>query len=104
MLQANYAEDAADVREAQLADEVERSLKGVSPSDRPRFLNRLEGQFPLVESGSAAPAAPAPVESPREVSVEEFIERFIEIAAAMPAPQKQALQKRLAAAGLVPEQ
>ena len=104
MLQANYAEDAADVREAQLADEVERSLKGVSPSDRPRFLNRLEGQFPLVESGSATPVASAPAEAPREVSVEEFIERFIEIAAAMPAPQRAALQKRLAAAGLVPEQ
>src|SRR5687768_8721614 len=50
LLQSELADDAPEVRQQLLAEEVERVLKSLAPSARLSFLKQLEEHFPTWDS------------------------------------------------------
>ncbi|MBI5387786.1 MAG: hypothetical protein HZA90_24250 [Verrucomicrobia bacterium] len=106
LIQANFADDEASLRQNYLSEELERSLKAVAPSRRDGHLRALGDFFPAWGGGSAPraavvaePGAPAPPETP-----EEILNRLIDSAALLTEEEKAALARRLQQAGLAPKE
>ena len=104
LVQANFADDQAAARQAYIAEEVERGLKGVAPSKRKAYLNALAVQFPAWQSASRT-SAPAGQKDLTPESPESLLHRLVEVSAQLPPERKKELARELQKAGwLAPEQ
>lgn len=110
MVQAELADQPADIRRSHLKDEVDRVLKGLVPGERKEFVSALMKSFPdLGSDGGTVPepvAAPAPA-GPDRASLEtieklkaELVQARNELARAQaPWSDPMALAERLAELG-----
>ncbi|HEV2453791.1 MAG TPA: hypothetical protein VGY98_05995 [Verrucomicrobiae bacterium] len=101
LIQSDSAALSAERRREYLHEEVARSFKDVSPTNRKRLLEALLTRFPSAgrlptDSAPAVPAAAPAPETPREL-----LERFLKLCAELPQPEKAELAKKLSEAGLV---
>ena len=104
LIQANFADDEAALRQNYLAEELERSLKNIPPSRREAHLQALNELFP---SWGGRPAAPVPAPDGglrRTQTPEEMLEEFIVSASALSEPERAGLVKRLQQAGLAAQE
>ena len=114
LLQMDFADEDAQMRQEQLCEELEHALVGRTPQQRQAFLEGLLARFPtwdaptVAASQGAVPGAlPGAVgQSPtdaRELSDPSFlVSRLVELAPKFSAEQKRLLVERLRQAELLP--
>lgn len=108
LVQFDFADDAPEGRRGALEDEVARALDGVMPSQREEFLERLKELFPAWDANVAvAPRAEAAAGASRfderELKSSSFlVERLVAIAPGMAEAERDAVVRRMSAAGLAP--
>lgn len=109
LIQVDFADEAADVREGYLHDELQRALAKLSPDQRQPFIEELRARFPTWDSKvdiTAPKAAAAPTQSAtdaRELRDPSFlVTRLVELAPNLTEEQRRALVGRLAEANLAP--
>jgi hypothetical protein len=95
LLQTSFADDSPATRQQYLTEEVERSLKAVSASQRGEYLAALAEQFP--DWQAAAPPA-APETGP--LSPESLLSALVAAAGGLSAEQRQEFARQLQAVGL----
>jgi len=100
LIQANFADDEAALRQNYLAEELERSLKNIPPSRREKHLLALGDLFPEWGGRQAVSAPTAEAGTKHPESPGELMERFLEAASALAEPEKGEVVKRLQQAGL----
>ena len=98
-LQANFADDAAENREAYLEDEVRRALQPVPASKRAEYLDALNEKFPTWESATVSVSGPSTLAAPQ--SPEEIWNLFLKTLPQYSAEQREKMKARLAESGLV---
>lgn len=98
-LQANFADDTADNREAYLEDEVRRALQPVPTSKRTVYVEALNEKFPTWESATVSVAGPSTLAAPQ--SPEEIWNLFLKTLPQYSAEQREKMKARLAEAGFV---
>lgn len=97
MIHAGFVDEPVDQRRAFLADEVERAIDSVGPSQQREYLDALATQFPAWQSAAAPePAVAGPV-SPAEL-VDQLLGRIAELGTAERARLAAELQPELRAA------
>lgn len=105
-VQADFADESAEVRQQHLLEELDRALSRLVPDERQPFLNDVLRRFPnwdVSDNGhAAAPAASSPVTGAETLpsDPELLTQRLIEAAADIPEGRRQALREQLAKAGL----
>ena len=99
-LQANFADDPAESREAFLEDELKKLLDPVPLGKRQLYLDTLAEKFPTWESLSAAPGVAAKAAS-GEQSPDEIWALFLKTLPKFSLEQRETIKKRLADAGFV---
>lgn len=109
LVQTDLAEEPPDLREQYLADELERALGKVVPTERPEFLRRLQSLFPSwdarldVSKQAEAAMSQSPTDA-RELRDASFlVSRLAELAPTMSPQERQAAAVRLREAGLSTE-
>jgi hypothetical protein len=109
LIQVDFADEAPDVREGYLHDEIQRALAKLGPEERGAFVQELQERFPTWDAKvdiSAPKAAAAPTQSPmdaRELRDPSFlVSRLIELAPNLTEEQRRGLVGRLAEANLAP--
>jgi hypothetical protein len=101
LIQANFADDPASVRQGYITEEIERALKPVSPTRRKAYLDSLAERFPAWQGTHAA--APAPTDAriaPALVTPEEMVAGLIELASTLSPESRASFASQLQAAGL----
>ena len=103
VLQTTCAEDAADLRQGLLEDEIARALRDVAPDERPAHLAALADAFPEFAASEkpAAPAIPAaadPLDFPT-LPPEVLMADLIDAAPGLSPEQRAEYGQRLLAAG-----
>lgn len=96
LIQANFADDPASERQGYLQEELERTLKDISPAKRRAVLQELREKFPNWQSSEAAPpqaSAPA-INTP-----EAALEKFLELSAGLTPEARVAFSRKLQTAG-----
>src|ERR1043166_1646420 len=103
LTQTAFAGDSPQARPNFLYEEIERGLKDVVPSKRPRFLQALAERFPAWEE-SAPPAQPATMPGqPADESPEALLARLIEKASSLSPEARDEFARKLQQAGLGPK-
>ena len=101
LIQANFADDEASLRQNYLAEELERSLKTIPPSRHEAHLQALNELFPAWGGRMATPVpAPDGGGARRAQTPEELLEEFIAAAAALSEAERAEFVRRLQQAGL----
>ena len=101
LVQANFADDQPATRQNFIAEEIERSLKGVVPSKRKVYLNALAEKFPAWQPSTESPApvviqaAPAAEQTP-----EVLLQKLLEAAPRLAPETKAEFTRKLQQAGL----
>lgn len=109
LVQADLADQAPEVRQEHLLDEIERALGGIRPETRPAFLDALQQRFPTWEAwgpGSQAKEGDKgrSASDERELNDASFLtERLVSLASGMGAEQRRRIADRLAEVGILPE-
>ena len=101
LVQASFADDDPATRQNCLREEMERSIKAVSPSRREAYLHALTERFPAWSSAAPCPVTVSGKATPPE-SPAELLDRFLEAAAALPEAQRTDWIRRIQQAGLAP--
>jgi hypothetical protein len=97
LIHAGFVDEPPEQRQAFLADELERAVAGVAPSQKRDHLDALAAHFPNWQSATpAAPAATAPLTVAEMVS--EVLARLGELSAEDRSRLAAALQPEVAAA------
>ena len=99
-LQANFADDPAESREAFLEEELKKLLDPVPLGKRQAYLDTLAEKFPTWESLSAAPAI-ADKAASDSTSPDEVWSLFLKTLPKFSPDQRETIKKRLADAGFV---
>lgn len=99
-LQANFADDPAESREAFLEDELKKLLDPVPLGKRQLYLDTLAEKFPTWESLSGAPAVAAKAAS-EERTPDEVWALFLKTLPKFSLEQRETIKARLADAGFV---
>lgn len=99
MLQASFADDAPELRQEYLVDEVRRALKEVDASRKEEFLAVLESRFPVEALEGKTEQPPPPVV---EATPEETLDRLIAQAGRLTSEAKAVFGQKLQAAGIFP--
>lgn len=105
LIQVDFADDSEQTRRQYLREEIERALKTVLPEQRKVFLEQLMERFPaghldIVLAGEHPQVQGSPETAVKELKDPELIvSRLLEMAAGLSADQKEAVAKRLQAAG-----
>src|ERR1041385_7390670 len=94
LIQANFADDPSSVRQGYLAEEIERALVPVSPTQRQTYLDALAEGFPSGEGARSAAhcddkAGNAPL------TPEELVTRLLQLAPTLSPEARSALALRL---------
>lgn len=96
LIHAGFADEPADQRNAFLADEVERAINAVAPSQKREHLEALAAQFPTWQVAASAPVESAPLSAAD--LLEQLLARLGELSAADRARLAAELQPELTAA------
>ncbi len=106
LIQVDFADNSAEIRETYLADEVEHALAKVLPEQRAQFLTELKARFPTwdrqvdITAPSDDSATRSSLDS-RELNDYTFlISRLIDLAPSLTEEQRKTAIARLAEAGL----
>jgi hypothetical protein len=107
LLQSELADESPETREQLLAEEIERSLNGIAPSERLAFLRTLESHFPTwdsrVDVAADAKSKTTSATDQRELQDPSFlVSRIVELAPKLSESQKQTVIAKLQGAGLAP--
>lgn len=108
LIQLDFADDAPDARRDALADEVQRALSAIPPDRREEFLRAVQDMFPAWDANvELAPKAEQSVGTStfdeRELKNSSFlVERLVDLAPRMTAPEREGVTGRLSRAGLAP--
>lgn len=99
LIQANFADDPASVRQRYLTEEIERALKAVSPTRRKLHLDTLAERFPAWEgvrstANSDVKAGSAPLRP------EELVANLVQLAPTLSPEARAAFASQLQTAGL----
>jgi hypothetical protein len=105
LVQADFADEDADVRRSYIREELERALTRVPPGERLAFLKHLVGSFPVWSDPPDRPAAtpqvaPPPADDARLSDPDFLVGRLAELARELPAGTRAQLGRRLQEAGL----
>ena len=106
LVQADFADESADVRQEHLSEILRHALSELLPDQRKEFLEALRSWFPTWDAtayraASRTKAASQSITDQREWNdVSYVLERLIELAQDLPADQREALIGRLRAEGL----
>ena len=102
LIQANFADDPATVRQGYITEEIERAIKPISPTRRKAYLDSLAERFPSWDgtrstAGSdvkdvAVAAAP--------LTAEELVARLVELAPTLSPEARTAFATQLQVVGL----
>lgn len=111
MVQFDFADEEAQVREEYIAEALELAISSVPSSDRAAFLAELLEAFPSWDTqvdvsarAAAAAAVPKSTTDQKELSDWSFlVSRLIKLAPALSEEERQVARDRLAAAGLAAE-
>lgn len=98
LVQANFADDQSAARQAYLAEELERGLKGVAPSKRRAYLNALAARFPSWQT-SSAPSLPSGPKAAAAETPESLLHRLVEASSQLAPERKNELARELQKAG-----
>jgi hypothetical protein len=109
LVQTDFADESEQVRRDYLADEIQRALSSIVPSERQEFLEELSSRFPTwdaqVDLGGSRQHASV-VQTPtdqKELQDPSFlVSRLIELSPKLSQQQKDALVHKLREAGLAP--
>jgi hypothetical protein len=99
-LQANFADDPVESREAFLEDELKKLLDPVPLGKRQAYLDTLAEKFPTWESLSSAPGV-AEKAAADSTSPDEIWSLFLKTLPKFSPEQRETIKKRLADAGFV---
>jgi hypothetical protein len=105
LLQSELADQSPESRQQLLAEEIERSLKSMAPSERPTFLKELDEFFPTWDSRvDVTPAASAaPATDQRELQDPSFlVKRLTQLAPSLSEKDRSAIAAQLQQAGILP--
>lgn len=105
LVQTDLADEAPEVRQQYLGDELERALAQVVPADRAAFIAALQDWFPTwerVDSGTGAEGGMGQSSTDmRELNDASFlVERLTDLAPSLSDAERQSLAARLRDAGL----
>ncbi|MEL7473935.1 MAG: hypothetical protein AAGK04_11515 [Planctomycetota bacterium] len=109
LVQADLADQAPEVRQEHLLDEIERALGSLRPEERPAFLDELQGRFPTWEAwGPGSQQSDGEKgrsdSDERELNDAAFLtERLVSLAGGMGLEQRRKVADRLAEVGIVAE-
>src|ERR1051325_8079761 len=99
LIQANFADDPATVRQGYIVEEIERAIKTVSPTRRKAYMESLAERFPAWEgTRSAASSDVKTVTAP--LTAEELVARLAELAPSLSPEARTAFARQLQAVGL----
>src|SRR5213592_2982911 len=79
LIQANFADDPASVRQGYLTEEIERALQPISPSRRKTFLESLAERFPDWQGVRSAAQSDVKVGA-APLTADELVGRLVELA------------------------
>lgn len=99
LIQANFADDPASVRQGYLVEEIERALKPVSPTRRKLYLDSLSERFPAWEGARSAPQSDLKTGSAL-LTPEEMVAGLIELAPTLSPEARASFASQLQAVGL----
>lgn len=99
LIQANFADDPASVRQGYVIEEIERALKPVSPTRRKVYLDALAERFPAWE-GSRSAARGEPTTRGALLTPEEMVAGLIELSPTLSTEARASFASQLQAAGL----
>jgi hypothetical protein len=99
LIQANFADDPASVRQGYLAEEIERALKPVSPTRRKQYLDCLAERFPAWEGLRSAAQSDAKVGA-APLQPEELVATLVQLAPTLSAEARAEFAAQLQAVGL----
>ncbi len=106
LIQLDFSEGPADERREYLSEEIGRSLRGLTPGQRPQLLDRLKSHFPswdadmdvATDGASKAPRSASDEDDLRDASF--LVTRLVEASKGMSDGERQVVRDRLVAAGL----
>ena len=98
LVQASFADEAAESRRQFLGEELERALKQVASSQRPSYLAALAERFPAWQATRPAEAVEGPVTAVPETP-QDLLARLLELAPALPPESRLEFSRKLQAAG-----
>lgn len=99
LVQANFADDPASVRQGYITEEIERALKSISPSKRKAYLDALMERFPAWEGVRSAPSSDDKA-GPAPLTAEELLSRLVQLAPTLSPEARTAFAGQLQAVGL----
>jgi hypothetical protein len=105
LIQADAATGAPEQRREYLNEELSRSLKGVAPAQRKRYLEALHARFPVAghlvtTSAPASTPAQTPTPPPTPEPFEQLMGRFLKAATELPDAERAEVARRLGEADL----
>jgi hypothetical protein len=103
VVQANFADDDAGTRHNFLVEEIERAMKGSLPEKRKAMLEALTGRFPTWHVPEPIQEKKSNPTSSHAETVEESLDRLINIIPVLSSEQREQFVGRLKTAGLVAE-
>jgi hypothetical protein len=99
IIQANFADDPASVRQGYITEEIERALKSVSPTRRKVYLESLAERFPAWDGVRSSAQSDVKTEA-APVRPEDLIARLVELAPTLSPETRAAFATQLQAVGL----
>src|SRR5689334_20648701 len=100
LIQANFADDPSNVRQGYLVEEIERSLKSISPTRKKVHLDSLAERFPAWDGVRTAAKSDVRVGA-APVTPDALVAKLVEIAPSLSPDTRTAFSKQLQAVGLV---
>jgi hypothetical protein len=100
LIQANFADDPPAVRQTYITEEIERALKPLAPTRRKAHLDSLLERFPAWEGTRAAPQADVKTTGAAPLTVEQLVDRLVELAPNLSPEARSAFSAQLQQAGL----
>lgn len=97
-LQANLPDATPEARQVQIEQELSRALQELPIEKRGSHLYALAQAFPDCETAAAIALVPA---AAKRMSADELIQSFLQLIPQLSAEQREAVKKRLAAAGMI---
>jgi len=99
LIQANFADDPANVRQGYLTEEIERAVKQVSPTRRKAYLECLAERFPAWEGVRSTAQSDMKVGA-AVMTPEELVAGLVELAPTLSAETRASFAAQLQAVGL----
>jgi len=100
LIQANFADDPASVRQGYITEEIERALKPVSPTRRKIYLDCLADRFPAWEGIRSTAESDVKAVAAAPMRPEELVASLVQLAPTLSPENRAAFAAQLQAVGL----